>query len=176
MPKKSAVQQKRVESAVRILETTIGVKVPQAMILAGFSKQDIANKTIHRMILCRFKAKQTTLCRDVTIRDIEVAANVSAISSLTGDNEHTTTTLTTTTLTAAPAHPKPKRKQVRVMASAVQQRRIDDQALKKHKSDAHKAAVRQGGNGRRRIFLIFTKINYEIISRRRSCERTLGCN
>ena len=113
------------------------------MILAGFSKQDIANETIRRMILRRFKAKHMTLCRDVTIRDIEVAANVSsAISSLTGDDEHTTTTLTTTTLTAAPAHPKPKRKQVRATASAVQQRRIDDQALKKHKSDAHKAAVR----------------------------------
>jgi hypothetical protein len=143
MPKKSAAQQKKVESAVWTLETTTGVKVPQAMILAGFLKQDIAKETIRRMILRRFKAKQMTLCRDVTIRDIEVAANVSAISSLTGDDEHTTTTLTTTTmLTAAPAHPKPKRKQVRATASAVQQRRIDDQALKKHKSDAHKAAVR----------------------------------
>ena len=130
MPKKSAVQQKKVGSAVRILETTTGVKVPQAMVLAGFSKQDIANETIRRMILRRFKAKHMTLCRDVTIRDIEVAANVSsAISSLTGDDdEHTTTTLTTTTLTAAPAHPKPKRKQVRATASAVQQRCIDDQA------------------------------------------------
>ena len=125
MPKKSAAQQKKVESAVRILETTTGVKVPQAMILAGFSKQDIANKTIRRMILRRFKAKQTTLCRDVTIRDIEVAANVSAISSLTGDDEHTPTTLTTTTLTAAPAHPKPKRKQVRTMMATGNGRRLD---------------------------------------------------
>ncbi len=86
MPKKSAAQQKKVESAVQILETTTGDKVPQAMILAGFSKQDIANETIRQMILRRFKAKQTTLCRDVIIRDIEVAANISAISSLTGDD------------------------------------------------------------------------------------------
>ncbi len=95
MPKKSAAQQKKVDAAVRILETTTGVKDPQAMILAGFLKQDIANETIRRMILRRFKAKQTTLCRNVTICDIEVAANGSDISPLTGDNEHTTTTLTT---------------------------------------------------------------------------------
>ena len=103
MPKKSAAQQKKVDAAVRILETTTGVKVPQAMILAGFSKQDIANETIRRMILRRFKAKHMTLCRDVTIRDIEVAANVSsAISSLTGDDEHTTPTLTRQQRDAAP--------------------------------------------------------------------------
>jgi hypothetical protein len=138
MPKKSAAHQKKVDAAVRILVTTTGVKVPQAMILAGFSKQDIANETIHRMIRRRFQAKQTTPCRDVTVR-VEVAANGSdVLSPLTGDDEHTTTTLTTTTTTT---HPKPKRKQIRATASAVQQRRIDDQALKRHKSDAHKAAV-----------------------------------
>ena len=119
MPKKSAAQQKKVDAAVRILVTTTGVKVPQAMILAGFSKQDIANKTIRRMIHCRFEAKQTTPCHDVIICDIEVAANGSDISPLTGDDEHTTTTLTTTLLTAAPMHPKPKRKQIRGRASAV---------------------------------------------------------
>jgi hypothetical protein len=141
MPKKSAAQQKKVDAAVRILVTTTGVKVPQAMILAGFSKQDIANETIRRMIHRRFEAKQTTPCHDVIIRDIEVAANGSDISPLNGDDEHTTTTLTMTTLTAAPTHPKPKRKQIRAMASAVQQRRIDDQALRRHKSDVHMAAV-----------------------------------
>ncbi len=36
MPKKSAAQQKKVDVAVRILDTTTGVKVPQAMILAFF--------------------------------------------------------------------------------------------------------------------------------------------
>jgi hypothetical protein len=99
--------------------TTTGVTFPQAMILAGFLKQDIANKTISRMIHRRFEAKQTTPIRDVTIHDIEVAANGSDISPLTGDNEHTTTTLTTTLLMAAPMHPKPKRKQIRGRASAV---------------------------------------------------------
>ena len=84
MPKKSTVQQKKVDAFVRILVTTTGFKVPQAMILAGFSKQDIANKTIRRMIHHCFKAKQTTPCRDIIICDIEVVANDSDISPLTG--------------------------------------------------------------------------------------------
>jgi hypothetical protein len=50
MSKKSATHQKKVESAVQILQTTTGVKVPQAMILARFLKSDVANKIIRRMI------------------------------------------------------------------------------------------------------------------------------
>ena len=43
---------------------------------------------------------------------------------------------------SAPQFPKPKRKQIRSTASDVQQRHIDDLKAKRHKSDAHKAAVR----------------------------------
>jgi hypothetical protein len=50
MSKKSATHQKKVESAVRNLQTTTGVKVPQAMILARFSKSDVTNETVRRMI------------------------------------------------------------------------------------------------------------------------------
>ncbi len=112
MPKKSAAHQNKVDVAVRILETTTSVKVPQAMILSGFSKQDITNKTVHQMIRRYFEAKQMMHCRDLTIRDIEVATNSSDISPLTGNNEHTTTMLT-----AAAMHPNPKRKQIRATAS-----------------------------------------------------------
>jgi hypothetical protein len=38
MSKNNATHQKKVKSAVQILQTTTGVKIPQAMILAGFSK------------------------------------------------------------------------------------------------------------------------------------------
>ncbi len=44
MPKNSAPQEKKVNVAVWFLLTTIGVKVPQAMIVAGFSKKDVASK------------------------------------------------------------------------------------------------------------------------------------
>ena len=62
MPKKSAAHQKKVDEAVQILNTTTGVNVPMAMILAGFPKKDIANETVRRMIrrhLDDLKAKQT---------------------------------------------------------------------------------------------------------------------
>ena len=96
------------------------------------------------MICCHLQAKQTTRCRAPS--DIKITtdgSNGSGVSPLTGDgdDEHTTTT-TLTAPSSGPTHPKPKRKQIRVTASAVQQRSIDDRALKKHKSDAHKAAVR----------------------------------
>ena len=38
MPKNSAAHEKKVNAAVWFLQNTIGVKVPQAMIVAGFSK------------------------------------------------------------------------------------------------------------------------------------------
>ncbi len=42
-PKNSAAQEKKVNAAVRFLQTTTGVKVTQAMILAQFSKKDVAS-------------------------------------------------------------------------------------------------------------------------------------
>ena len=50
MLKKSAAHQKKVDSAVRILQTTTGVNVPWAMILAGFSKSDSASKIVRQQV------------------------------------------------------------------------------------------------------------------------------
>jgi hypothetical protein len=137
MPKKSAAHQKKVDAAVRILDTTTGVNVPQAMILAGFLKQDITNETICRMMHHRLEAKQTTPpCR------VQIGTNNSDLSDLTGkDNELAMTMTTMTSASLGPTHPKPKREQIRSTASAIQQRRIDNLAAKRHKSDMHKAAV-----------------------------------
>ena len=46
MLRKRAAHQKKVDSAVRVLQTTTGVNVPMAMILAGFSKSDIADEIV----------------------------------------------------------------------------------------------------------------------------------
>ncbi len=46
MLKNSAVHQKKVDAAVRILQNTTGVRIPQAMILAGFLKADTAIKIV----------------------------------------------------------------------------------------------------------------------------------
>jgi hypothetical protein len=48
MLRKRAAHQKKVDSAVRVLQTTTGVNVPMAMILAGFSKSDIIADEIVR--------------------------------------------------------------------------------------------------------------------------------
>jgi hypothetical protein len=48
MSKKGATHQKKVDAAVRILATTTGVKVLQAMILAGFLKAEIARNPTAR--------------------------------------------------------------------------------------------------------------------------------
>ena len=50
MSMKSAAHLKKVELAVRILQTTTGVKVWQAMILAQFLKKEIMDNSIRRMI------------------------------------------------------------------------------------------------------------------------------
>jgi hypothetical protein len=50
MLRKSAVHQKKVDSAVRVLQTTTGAKVPWAMILAGFLKSDIANEIVRQQV------------------------------------------------------------------------------------------------------------------------------
>jgi hypothetical protein len=50
MLRKSAAHQKKVDSAIRVLQTTTGVKVPWAMILAGFLKSDSANKIVHQQV------------------------------------------------------------------------------------------------------------------------------
>ena len=139
MPKKSAAHQKKVDEAVRILNTTTGVIVSQAMILAGFPKKDIANETLRRMIRRRLEAleaKQRPL--------LVVTNNDADLSTLTsGEDDDPTASATTTTTTTGPAqHPKPKRKQIRHTARATQQSRVDNLAAKRHKSDAHKAAVR----------------------------------
>ena len=52
MLRKRAVHQKKVDSAVRVLQTTTGVKVPWAMILAGFSKSDSADEIVRQQVRC----------------------------------------------------------------------------------------------------------------------------
>ena len=67
MPKNSAAQEKKVNAAVRFLQTTTGVKVPQAMILAQFSKKDITNDSIRRMIRRRIVEKPQPTASSSTI-------------------------------------------------------------------------------------------------------------
>jgi hypothetical protein len=145
MSKKSAVHLKKVDEAVRILNTTTGVNVPMTMTLAGFPKKETTNETVRRM-LCRrleaVQAKQRTPCRDAPAAAVRIVTNDTDLSPLTGKDNDPSTTTTSNMTTTGPTHPKPKRKQICSTVSAIQQRRIDHVAAKRHKSDAHKAAVR----------------------------------
>ncbi len=67
------------------------------------------------------------------------------------DNGLPTSTLMMTS--SRPTDPKPKQKQTRPTASAIQQRCIDNLKAKRHKSNAHKVAMRLYGSKRQRIIL-----------------------
>jgi hypothetical protein len=123
---------RRVDEAVRILNTTTGVKVCQAMILAGFPKKETTNETVHRMIhhhLEALEAKQMTPRRDApTVEEVRIVPNNDAdLLPLTGEDDDPTASATMTTTTTGPTHPKPTRKHIRATASTVQQRRIQKQ-------------------------------------------------
>ena len=53
---KVAADLKKVDEAVRILNTTPGVNVKRAMITAGFPKTETTNETLHRIIRRRLEA------------------------------------------------------------------------------------------------------------------------
>jgi hypothetical protein len=133
MLRKIAAHQKKVALAVRVLQTTTGVNVPMVMILAGFSKSDIADKIVRQQVRRRLAHQREVICVDVD--------NAPSLSNFTSDNDASLPT-TSASLSSAPTNPKPKRKQIRPTASAVQQRRVGDLAAKKHKSDMHNAAIR----------------------------------
>jgi hypothetical protein len=50
MSKNSAAHQKKVEHAVRKILKAPGLSIPDAMVLANFSKKDVANKTLRRAV------------------------------------------------------------------------------------------------------------------------------
>jgi hypothetical protein len=139
MLRKSAAHQKKVDLAIRVLQTTTGVKVLWAMILAGFSNSDSANKIVRQQVRRRLAlmggARNNK--REVVFVNVD---NTSSLSDFTSDNDASPRT-TSASSSSTPTNPKPKRKQIRPTASAVQQRRVSNHAAKKHKSDAHKAAI-----------------------------------
>jgi hypothetical protein len=137
---KNSAHQKKVEHAVRKILKAPGLSIPDAMVLANFSKKDVANETLRRAVHRAVKLRQNRallgLCAPPPTDGIVIIEDPSPslldLSSLTGESS----------APLAPQFPKPKLKQIRLTSSSVQQRRIDDLKAKRHKSDAHKAAVR----------------------------------
>ncbi len=59
--KNSATHQKKIESAIRIPQNTTGVPILQAMILAGFSKADVANEIVRQAVRRHHQQKQSNV-------------------------------------------------------------------------------------------------------------------
>jgi hypothetical protein len=110
------------------------------MILAEFSKSDIANEIVRQQVRRRLALMggMNNNQREVVFVNVD---NTPSLSNFTSNNDALPPS-TSTSASSAPTNPKPKRKQISSTASAVQQRRVNDLATKKHKSDAHKAATR----------------------------------
>jgi hypothetical protein len=151
MSTNSAAHQKKVDAAVRILETNTGLRVPQAMILAGFLKSDAANKIVRQAVWRRKQQLESNACcgRPSLINKVVIISDEPSLSDLTSKNNGSPTSTSTMTFSGL-TNPKPKQKQTRSTASAVQQRHIDNLKTKRHKSDAHKAAMRLYGSKRQK--------------------------
>ena len=116
--------------------------VPKAMILAGFPKKGTINETVHRMIrrsLEALQAKQGTPRQGAPAAKVHIVTKDLDLLPLTGEEDKRT--MTSNTTTTGLTHSKPKRKQIWPTASTIQQRCINNQVAKRHKSDAHKVSV-----------------------------------
>ena len=63
---------------MRILPTTTGGKAPQAMILAGFSKSDVASKSMHQGVSLAGNVRCWHVGQSVKTTDIFYVGNMSA--------------------------------------------------------------------------------------------------
>ena len=112
MLRKSAAHHKKVDSAVRILQTTTGVKVPGAMILTGFLKLDSASKIVHQQVRCCLAQNGGANKNRWEVIFVGIEDDPALLSDLTSENnESLPTTMMTTTESSysTPTNPKPKR-------------------------------------------------------------------
>ena len=139
MSKNSAANQKKVEHAVRKILKAPGISITDAMVLANFSKKDVANETVHWAV-----HRAVKLCQDRELLDLRASPTdgIFLIEDPSPSLSDLSSFSDQSLAPSDPQFPKPKRKQIRPTASAVQQRRINNLKAKRHKSDVHKAAVR----------------------------------
>ncbi len=109
------------------------------MILARFLKGNIANESIRRMIHRHLAVQQVT-SHPPCIQFGAIGKDLEDLSDLTSGGGSLRKAVLTE-VSSGPMHLKPKHKQIHLTTSAIQQKRIDDLAAKKHKSEAHKAAM-----------------------------------
>ena len=112
MSKNSAVHQKKVvQHAVLKLLKHPGLSIPDTMVLAKFSKKDVANKTVHRAVhqAVRQRQDQALLGMRAPSTDSIVISDDPSVLDMT---PLTGKTATESSALSAPHFPKPKRKQI----------------------------------------------------------------
>jgi hypothetical protein len=132
MSKNSAAHQKKVEHAVLKLLKHPGLSTSNAMVLAKFLKKDVANETVHRAV---HRAVRQRRDRDRALLGVLAPPTDSILITDDPSLSDMTPLTLTTAAPSAPQSPKPKCKQIRPTASAIQQRRVDDLKVKRHKGE-----------------------------------------
>ena len=137
MPKNDKAREKKVNVAVKALMRFPGMRVREAMHFARFSKKEIDDVNVRRIVSRRqFRATEAAgPPKNVHQHDAEASLDVSSLSE-EADIAAANATIVDEII------PPPKRIKQRMTACAMEKKRVEDRKQKKHRSDALKDAVR----------------------------------
>ena len=141
MPKNDKAREKKVNVAVKALMRFPGMRVREAMHFARFSKKEIDNVNVRRIVSRRqFRAAEAAGPPKNVRHDAEASLDVSSLSEEADVAAANATT--SIVLIIDEIIPPPKRIKQRMTACAMEKKRVEDRKQKKHRSDAIKDAVR----------------------------------
>ena len=138
MAKNSAAHKKKVKHAAQVLLENPRLKVRQAMLVVLFGKKNLDYVNIRRAISRRRDLLVKALLPPVIVH----CGSPPSLTDLSATEDGTESTAHPATNVTADGVPPPKRKKQRMTALALQKKNVEDRKQKKHKSDAHKEAVR----------------------------------
>ena len=139
MPKNDKAREKKVNVAVKALMRFPGMRVREAMHFAQFSKKEIDNVNVRRIVSRRqFRAAEAAGPPKNVRHDAEASLDVSSLSEEADVAAANALVLINNEISIPP----PKRIKQRMTACAMEKKRVEDRKQKKHRSDAIKDAVR----------------------------------
>ena len=137
MPKNDKAREKKVNVAVKALMRFPGMRVREAMHFARFSKKEIDDVNVRRIVSRRqFRAAEAAGPPKNVCHDSEASLDVSSLS------EEADVAAANATTSIDEIIPPPKRIKLRMTARAMEKKRVEDRKQNKHRSDALKDAVR----------------------------------
>jgi hypothetical protein len=143
MPKNDKAREKKVNVAVKALMRFPGMRVREAMHFARFSKKEIDNVNVRRIVSRRqFRAAEAAGPPKNVCHDAEASLDVSSLSEEADVVAAANATTSIVLIIDEIGIPPPKRIKQRMTACAMEKKRVEDRKQKKHRSDALKDAVR----------------------------------